>query len=108
MELYIMTIGQILKMIRINKKLSQKDMADLLGISQNYLSQIESNRKEPSQDKLEEFAKSLKISKEALLIATTDVPIELNEKERNEFHKLQKNIVSLLVFELTGVLEKSA
>ena len=101
-----MTIGQILKHIRVNQNLSQKEMAEKLGISQNYLSLIESDKKEPTQDKIADFAKALNTSKEALLLAATDVPAELNEKDREDFIRLQKNIVSLLVFELTGNLEQ--
>jgi transcriptional regulator with XRE-family HTH domain len=101
-----MKIGQILKHIRINKGVSQKEMAEKLGISPNYLSLIESDKKEPSQDKIADFAEALNISKEALLLASTDAPSELNDKDRRDFTRLQKNIVSLLVFELTGTLEQ--
>lgn len=103
-----MKIGQILKHIRIHKGISQKEMAEKLGISTNYLSLIESEKKEPSQDKIADFAKALNTSKEALLLASTDAPSELNEKDKKDFMRLQKNIVSLLVFELSGVLEHHA
>lgn len=102
-----MQIGSILKLIRTNKGLSQKQMADRLGISQNYLSLIEGNKKEPASDKIGHFAKALHISKEAILLASTDVPPELIGKAREDFLKLQKNIISLLVFELTGELKDS-
>jgi transcriptional regulator with XRE-family HTH domain len=102
----MMKIGQILKHIRINKGVSQKKMAEELGISTNYLSLIESDKKEPSQDKIAEFANALNISKEALLLASTVAPYELNEEDKKDFIRLQKNIMSLLVFELTGKLEQ--
>lgn len=101
-----MKIGQILKHIRVNKGISQKEMAEKLGISSNYLSLIESDKKEPSQDKIADFAEALNISKEALLLASTDAPAELNDKDKRDFVRLQRNIVSLLLFELTGVLEQ--
>jgi transcriptional regulator with XRE-family HTH domain len=103
-----MKIGQILKHIRISKGISQKEMAEELGISTNYLSLIESDKKEPSQDRIAEFANALNISKEALLLASTDAPSEFNEKDKKDFIRLQKNIMSLLVFELTGKLEQHA
>jgi transcriptional regulator with XRE-family HTH domain len=103
-----MKIGQILKHIRINKGISQKKMAEKLAISTNYLSLIEGDKKEPSQDKIADFAKALNISKEAILLASTDAPAELNEKDKRDFTRLQRNIVSLLVFELTGVLQQHA
>ncbi len=103
-----MNIGQVLRLIRVNKNNSQKEMAEKLGISQNYLSLIESNKKEPSHDKITEIANKLKISKEALLLAASDVPDELNENDKKAFQRLQKNIVSLLIFELTGIIENNA
>ncbi len=103
-----MKTGNILKLVRINKGLAQKEMADLLGVSQNYLSLIETNKKVPSVDTMAEFAKSLKISKDALLFASSDVPEELSAKDTKDFQRLQQNILSLLLFELNGELEKSA
>lgn len=103
-----MKIGHILKLIRTNKGITQKEMADILDISQNYLSLIESEKKEPSGDKLAEFARKLRISKEALLFVASNVPEELSAKDRKDFQRLQQNIASLLLFELTGELKKSA
>ena len=60
------------------------------------------------EDTIAEFAKSLKISKDALLFASSDVPKELNAKDSKEFQKLQKNILSFLLFELNGELMESA
>lgn len=103
-----MRIGHILKLMRTNIAITQKEMADRLGISQNYLSLIEGSKKDPSNDKVADFAKLLNISKEALLFASSDVPGELNSKDKRDFQRLQQNIVSLLLFELSGELEESA
>ena len=103
-----MKIGSVLKLVRTSKGLTQGDMADLLGISQNYLSLIEGNKKVPTVDTIAEFAKSLKISKDALLFASSDVPEELSENDSKEFQRLRQNILSLLLFELNGDLRESA
>lgn len=103
-----MTIGHVLKLIRTNRGMTQKEMADTLRISQNYLSLIESNRKEPSNGAMAGFANSLNISKEALMFATSDVPEELSAKDAKDFQRLQQNIVTLLLFELTEELSRSA
>ena len=103
-----MKIGSVLKLVRTSKGLTQKDMAEKLGVSQNYLSLIESNKKMPSVDTMEAFAKALNISKDALLFASSDAPEELSEKDMKEFQRLQQNILSLLLFELNGELRKSA
>jgi len=41
-------IGKSIKFVRIAADLKQGDMADKLGVSQNYLSLIENGKKEPS------------------------------------------------------------
>ncbi len=103
-----MKIGNVLKLVRVNKGLTQKEMAERLRVSQNYLSLIESNKKLPSSDLISEFAKSLKISKDALSFASSNVPEELSVDDMKEFQRLQKNILSLLLFELNGELRNSA
>lgn len=49
-------IGQTLKILRIAAGRSQKEMAEKLGVSQNYLSQLENDRREPSLAFLKNFA----------------------------------------------------
>jgi transcriptional regulator with XRE-family HTH domain len=97
-----MSLGHVLKLIRAHRELNQKQMAELLGISQNYLSLIESGKKKPSADRISEMAKNLKISSDALVFIASDVPEELSSKDRKDFNRLQMNIISLLLFELTG------
>ena len=103
-----MQFGHVLKLVRTSKGMTQKEMADLFGVSQNYLSLIESDKKFPSIDTVAGFAKSLKISKDGLLFVSSDVPEELGAKDKKDFQKLQQNILSLLLFELNGELSKSA
>jgi transcriptional regulator with XRE-family HTH domain len=95
-----MRISHILKLIRASKGLTQKEMADTLGISHTYLSLIESEKKFPRNDKIAQFAKKFNISKEALLFASSEAPKELSPKDRKDFQRLQQNIVSHLLFQL--------
>lgn len=95
-----MTVGQLIKHIRVSKGVSQKDMAKKFGISQNYLSLIESNKKTPSNETLTEFARHLNISKDAFVFAISDVPSELPEEGKRNFSRLQENIIQLLLFDL--------
>ncbi len=50
-----------LKKIRKRKRLTQGQFAIIIGVSQNYLSEIENNKKCPSLKKLEEIATKLNI-----------------------------------------------
>ncbi len=54
-----MNLGKAIKIRRRKKQLTQKQLAALSGITQNYLSQIEHNLKNPSIGLLEQIAKGL-------------------------------------------------
>jgi len=103
-----MKLGHVLKLIRTNRGMTQKDMANTLGISQNYLSLIESDKKTPSPEKISDFANSLKISKDALTFISSELPTELNGKDKKDYIRLQQNIISLLLFEITGEIGQIA
>lgn len=53
--------GQRLKAIRLSRKLSQEQFAELLGISVDFLSLIERGINAPSFENLDAFAAQLKI-----------------------------------------------
>lgn len=62
-----MTFGENLKRIRKEMKLTQLDMAKMLGISQNYLSDIENNNRNINTKRLIEFSNKLDISVSVLI-----------------------------------------
>ena len=93
-----MKVGEMIRLIRTRKGISQRDMAEKLRITSNYLSLIEANKKIPGRDIISDFAEKIGISNAALLFAVSDVPDELGEKDKNDFLKLQSNIIHLLLF----------
>lgn len=54
----VLNFGDRLKAYRKNKNLTQKQLAEMLGISRNYLSEVERNKKNPSSE-LKEKVSSL-------------------------------------------------
>jgi transcriptional regulator with XRE-family HTH domain len=58
--------GQRLKAIRLQRKLTQEEFSELVGISVDMLSVIERGRNSPSFDKLEQIAIRLDVSVEHL------------------------------------------
>ena len=103
-----MKIGKILKILRTSKGFTQNQMSKVLGISQNYLSLIEQDKKAPSAEAIANFASSLSVSKDALLLISSEVPVELNGKDKEDFQRLQQNILSLLLYQTSGELSTSA
>src|SRR3954447_17204228 len=59
-------LGEIIRRQRELSALSMRQFADLVGISNPYLSQIERGLREPSERVLEGIAKSLQVPVEAL------------------------------------------
>lgn len=62
-------IGYILKLIRIaNNNLTIKEAADKLGVSQAYVSSIESGNKKPSLNTITKFATAYDISPSRIVL----------------------------------------
>jgi transcriptional regulator with XRE-family HTH domain len=59
-------LGEIIRQQRELAEISMRQFADLAGISNPYLSQIERGLRAPSQQVLDGIAKALKLSSEAL------------------------------------------
>lgn len=74
------SFGEYLREQRRNARLSLRQLADLTGVSNPYLSQLERGLRRPSAQVLQQLAKGLRVSAEAmyvragLLDATEDTP----------------------------------
>lgn len=62
------SLGDFLAEQRRNAQLSLRQLADLAGVSNPYLSQIERGLRKPSADVLKQLADALRISSEALYV----------------------------------------
>src|SRR6202012_4517421 len=62
------SIGDYIKQQREQAKFSLRQLAELAGISNPYLSQIERGLRRPSADILQQIAKGLRISAETLYV----------------------------------------
>lgn len=57
-----MNLGQAIKRVRKERNLKQAELADIVGVSTIYISQIELGTREPSQKLIEQIAIALNIS----------------------------------------------
>ena len=90
------SVGSILKALRVTKNISQGEMAQKLEVSQNFLSLVENDKKTVSLTTLTNFAEKLNISKEFILIAASDIPPELTERQKKFFEKMQQSMLKYL------------
>lgn len=78
-----MNIGDNIKKIRKEKKVTQSELASSLKISQSYLSDLENNRKNLGIKTIEKIAKKLNVSV-AYLTSGNKMLSDLTEDEINE------------------------
>ena len=64
----VVDVGAYLREQRENAKLSVRQLATLAGVSNPYLSQVERGLRRPSAEVLQQIAKGLQISAEALYV----------------------------------------
>lgn len=90
-----MNLGETIRHQRKKQKLSQGELAESIGITQAYLSQIEKNKKEPNLSTLKKLSGTLSIPLPVLFFKAmdeNDVPIEKKEM----FNSLNKTIEDLI------------
>lgn len=62
------TLGDYLREQRLGARMSLRQLADLAGVSNPYLSQIERGLRKPSAEVLQQIAKALRISAEQVYV----------------------------------------
>ncbi len=79
-----MNIGNSLKEIRKGRQLTQKELADKVGLSHSYISEIENSARRPSFDVIKQIADGLEIPFYYLLIKSLEKE-DLNDVSKKEF-----------------------
>ena len=86
----MLTIGQLIKIGRINKKISQDSVASKLKVTKNYISLIENDKKDPSINFLRGISKLLDIPVILLVWEKMDLPKGKTESEKKINVQLEK------------------
>ena len=84
-------IGQRIRILRKEKRLSQLELANRLDINMDHLSRIENGNKGMSLDLLTEFSKYLSVSTDYILFG--------NKQNAEE----KKERISIIQFQLKGI-----
>ena len=90
-----MDLGSIIKNIRKHKGLTQNELASLSNITQTYLSQIETNLKEPNLSTLKVISHNLEIPLPIIFfLSMTEEDVQ--PEKRNAFKIVSPSVKSLI------------
>lgn len=91
-----MRIANIVKSLRKKKKLTQKELSELIDMNQSFIAHIENGKNLPSDDTAEKLIKALGLNESEF--------IDILEKERYELekNKAEKNYYQKFSFDYSG------
>jgi transcriptional regulator with XRE-family HTH domain len=69
---YHMNYGRALRMVRLARRLTQKELGEVAGVGQGYVSQIENGKRTPSLEVLEVVANRLEVSLHLIVLLASD------------------------------------
>ena len=93
-----MSIGRTIKFLRESAKLKQVDLADTLGVSPNYISMIENDRREPSLSILRKVSEKLDVPLALIFLESRLEELSEDPIRREISHKIMD-----LMFEIERV-----
>ncbi len=91
-------MGEALRLLRIFNGYKSAELADMLEISQSYVSELENNKKQPTMEVLDKYAKVFGMKKSTLFLFAESLE---TEKERMAYAGMKL----LKILEKVGGLE---
>lgn len=92
-------MGEALRLLRIFNGYKSAELAELLEISQSYVSELENNKKQPTMEILERYAKVFEMKKSTLFLFAESLEMDKNKLDR-------KQRVAVAGMKLLKILEK--
>lgn len=78
-------MGEALRLLRIFNGYKSAELAEMLGLSQSYVSELENNKKQPTMDVLDKYAKVFDMKKSTLLLFAESLEsdsVNMDKKQR--------------------------
>ena len=97
-------MGEALRLLRIFNGYKSAELADMLEISQSYVSELENNKKQPTIEVLDKYAKVFGMKKSTLFLFAESLEIE-NEKHDPKQRMAYAGMKLLKILEKVGGLE---
>lgn len=92
-------MGEALRLLRIFNGYKSAELAEKLELSQSYVSELENNKKQPTMDVLEKYAKVFDMKKSTLLLFAESL-------ENDSTNMDQKQRVARAGMKLLKILER--
>ena len=96
-------LAEALRLIRVFHDLKQAELADRLGISKSYLSEIESGKKQPKIELIERYASEFEIPGSSILFFAENLE---NPKISTLAEKRAQNAISRRVIYILKLIEE--
>lgn len=90
-----MNIGKAIKVTRVSKNLTLHKLAELSGLSQSYLSMIESGKRDPNLSILEKIADALEMPVPILVFLGSESD-EVKGLNKEALNKLSKAVLDII------------
>lgn len=97
-------MGEALRLLRIFNGYKSAELADMLEISQSYVSELENNKKQPTIEVLDKYAKVFGMKKSTLFLFAESLEIE-KEKQDKKQRMAYAGMKLLKILEKVGGLE---
>ncbi len=89
-------IGEAFKIIRVFNNMTQQELATKLGISDSYLSQIESGKRTPTLDTIRSFSDYFKIPVSSLMFFSEQLTPSEDQDDRQARLTFGRKILGML------------
>ena len=97
-------MGEALRLLRIFNGYKSAELADMLEISQSYVSELENNKKQPTIEILDKYEKVFGMKKSTLFLFAESLEIE-KEKQDQKQRMAHAGMKLLKILEKVGGLE---
>lgn len=97
-------MGEALRLLRIFNGYKSAELAAMLEISQSYVSELENNKKQPTIEVLDKYAKVFGMKKSTLFLFAESLEIE-KEKQDQKQRMAYAGMKLLKILEKVGGLE---
>lgn len=90
-----MKLGDAIRLIRTARRRTQSSLSDEIGVSNNFISLIEANKKVPSIEVLQQLAAALQVPSGMFLLWTDSVNSDLPEKKLRRLRDLMLDLQTI-------------